>query len=95
MIDGKLFRLYPINDQKSTLSQGIVHQRFIYGLKVTEDRSFPKLRNKALSMTAEEFRCDQQFSRFITGASAFLESVASQLLRNRSLQLDAGMPTVL
>ena len=82
MNDGKLFRIYPTNEQEKILSQWIGHQRFIYNSLVQENRYYRTFSRKALSLVGEAIPCDQKYSQFIGKGTEFLKDVPSQILRN-------------
>lgn len=82
MLDGYRFRLYPTREQERTLLRWIGCQRLIYNAKVSEDRYYRAFQHRFVGLAGEAVPVDQEYSRFKTEQTAFLNEVPSQVLRN-------------
>ena len=82
MLNGYKFRVYPDKEQQQILLRWIGCQRVIYNAKVQEDRYYRRFQRRMVGTAGAPIPIDQQYSRFITEATAFLKQVPSQILRN-------------
>ncbi len=80
---GFRFRCYPTPEQAQTLLHWIGCQRFIYNVKVSEDRYFRKFARTALGLPEKYPPIDSQYSHFIDPElTPWLREVPCQVLRN-------------
>ncbi len=86
MLDGYRFRLYPDKDQQPILLRWIGCQRLIDNAQVQEDRDYRRFQRRMVGTVGEDIPVDQQYSRFINDATAFLREVPSQVLRNAAVK---------
>ena len=86
VLDGYRFRLYPDKDQQPILSRWIGCQRLIDNAQVQEDRDYRRFQRRMVGTVGEDIPVDQQYSRFINDATAFLREVPSQVLRNAAVK---------
>jgi len=82
MLNGYEFRLNPTKQQAQTLLRWIGCQRLIYNAKVSEDRYYRSFRRRLLGNTGQSIPIDQQYSRFKSEETAFLNEIPPQVLRN-------------
>ncbi len=86
VLNGYLYRLYPDREQPQTLLRWIGCQQLIDAANVQEDRYYRRLQRRMVGTAGMEVPVDQPYSRFMTNATAFLQGVPPQMLRNGAVR---------
>ena len=90
MLTGIKLRFYPTDPQAKTFARWIGCQRLIYNAKVAEDRYLRSFKRKFVANVGETVPIDQEYARFKSPETAFLDEVPSQVLRNGAYRWRTG-----